>query len=263
MSLTTLKSSKRRALAATAAAAAVVSTGAVMSTAAGIALPGTSGKDVTIGLDNDNADNPFIQPPGVTAKQHMDNTDVLFGRANDDLLIGKLGGDTLLAGTGDDITVGGPEGFQTPNSDVLVGDYGDDVNIWAPGDGSDAFLGDQGKDTMIFAPFVTNDDGSLKLFWKHGRKIVKVDIDEKPNFSCTIVKVPASEKLGFGFLVRFNVNGSPVVTVRQRDVETVYCPSPAEGKAQVARLDVAHPAFRNVWLKNVPGVVGDILAPVG
>ena len=34
-----------------------------------------------IGLDNDNADNPFVQPPGVSAPQHMDETDVLFGRA--------------------------------------------------------------------------------------------------------------------------------------------------------------------------------------
>jgi hypothetical protein len=50
----------------------------------GVILPGTEAKNVGIGLDNDNATNPFIQPPGVTAKQHMDNTDVLFGRDNDD-----------------------------------------------------------------------------------------------------------------------------------------------------------------------------------
>ena len=44
----------------------------------------------------------------------------------------------------------------SPNSDVLVGDKGDDINIWAPGDGSDAFTGNEDKDTMIFAPFVEN-----------------------------------------------------------------------------------------------------------
>jgi hypothetical protein len=257
-----VKLSKKRVLATSAAALALASTGAVLSTAMGVVEPGTAAKDVTIGRDNDNAANTFIQPPGVTAKQHMDNTDVLFGRANHDLLVGKLGGDTLLGGLDDDILVGGPEGGQAPNSDVLIGEYGDDVNIWAPGDGSDAYIGNQGHDTMIFAPFVTKDDGSLRFFWKHGRKIVKVEIDEQPAFSCTIVPVPASEKLGAQFLVRFNVNGNPVVTVRQTDVEKVYCPSPVAGKAQVASLQVAHPAFRNVWIKNVPGVVGDILTPI-
>ena len=107
--------------------------------------PGTSAKDVTVGGDNDNADNPFIQPPGVTAKQHMDNTDVLFGRGNHDLLIGKLGGDTLLGGKRNDILIGGPEKGSAPNSDVLVGEEGNDINIWAPGDGSDAFAGDKGR----------------------------------------------------------------------------------------------------------------------
>jgi hypothetical protein len=224
--------------------------------------PGTSGKDVTVGADNDNAANPFIQPPGVTAKQHMDNTDLLFGRGNDDLLIGRLGGDTLLGGGDSDILIGGPEKGQAPNSDVLVGETGNDINIWAPGDGSDAFAGNEGWDTMIFAPFVEKSNGSLLLTWEHGRKVPHVAIGEQPAFSCTIVRVPASEKLGFQFLVRFNVNGSPVVTVRQKDVEKVFCPSPDAGKAKVAYLTSAHPQFRDVWLSRVGGTVGDILRPV-
>ena len=138
---------------------------ATAATSTGLAAPGTPGRTSHFGLDNDNADNPFIQPPGVTAKQHMDNTDVLFGRANDDLLIGKLGGDTLLGGEDDDILVGGPEKAATPNSDVLIGEEGDDINIWAPGDGSDAFIGNEGKDTMIFAPFVEKSNGDLLLTW--------------------------------------------------------------------------------------------------
>jgi hypothetical protein len=257
-----LKLSKKRVLAVSAAAVALASTGAMLSTAMGVVEPGTPAKDVTVGRDNDNADNTFIQPPGVTAKQHMDNTDVLFGRANDDLLVGRLGGDTLLGGDDDDILVGGPEGGQAPNSDVLIGEYGNDVNIWAPGDGSDAYIGNQGYDTMIFAPFVKKDDGSLRYFRAHGRRIVKVEIDEQPAFSCTIVPVPPSQKLGAQFLVRFNVNGSPVVTVRQTDVEKVYCPSPLENTAQVASLRVAHPTLRDVDVRKVPGVVGDILAPL-
>jgi Ca2+-binding RTX toxin-like protein len=93
---------------ATLAVAAIA--GLSMSPAGALLAPGTPAKDVHVGLDNDNADNPFIQPPGVTAKQHMDNTDVLVGRANHDLLIGKLGGDTLLGNQGSDIMIGGPEG---------------------------------------------------------------------------------------------------------------------------------------------------------
>jgi Ca2+-binding RTX toxin-like protein len=231
--------------------------------ATSLTFPGTPGKDVHVGGDNDNADNPFIQPPGVAAKQHMDNTDVLFGRGNDDLLIGKLGDDTLLGGADSDILVGGPEKGSQPNSDVLLGDAGPDINIWAPGDGSDAFIGHQGQDSMIFAPFVEKANGELLLTRADGRRIPRVDIDEQPAFSCTIVDVPASQNLGFEFLVRFNVNGTPVVTVRQRDVESVYCPSPDAGRALVADLTDHAPEFRSVRLHRVPGAVGDILEPVG
>ena len=250
----------RRIAAATLAAGALVAGTAAAST--GLVAPGTSAKDVTVGGDNDNADNPFIQPPGVTAKQHMDNTDLLFGRANHDLLIGKLGGDTLLGGEHNDILIGGPEKAQAPNSDVLVGEEGNDINIWAPGDGSDMFAGNEGADTMVFAPFVEKANGSLLLTNFQGRKVPHVDIDAKPNFTCTIVEVPPSEKLGFQHLVRFNVNGVPTVTVRQKDVERVFCPSPDEGKAMFARLTDDHPTFRNVWLSRIPGTIGSILAPV-
>ena len=52
------------------------------------------------------------------------------------------------------------------------------------------------------------------------------------------------------------------MTVRQKDVEQVFCPSPDEGKAMFARLTADHPTFRNIWLSRVPGTVGSILAPV-
>jgi len=251
----------RRLVAATLAAGALVAGTAAAST--GLVAPGTPAKDVHFGGDNDNADNEFIQPPGVTAKQHMDNTDLLFGRENKDLLIGLLGGDTLLGGEDSDILIGGPEKGQAPNSDVLVGEEGKDINIWAPGDGSDAFAGNEGRDTMIFAPFEEKANGDLLLTRSNGRKIPHVIIDNQPVFSCTIVPVPRSENLGFQFLVRFNVNATPVVTVRQKDVEKVFCPSPDDGKALVADLTDRHPAFRTVDLDHVSGTVGAILAPIG
>jgi hypothetical protein len=249
-----------RALAITAAVSAALLAGATV-TGSAMVRPGTPGNDVHIGPDTDNANNPFIQPPGVTAKQHMDNTDVLFGRAGDDLLVGRLGDDVLLGGTASDILVGGPEGGQAPNSDVLLGDEGNDINIWAPGDGSEVFVGDRGSDVMVFAPFVTNDDGSLRLVRREGRRVPRVDIGGQPAFSCDIVPVPANQNTGEQFLIRFLVNDTIVVTVRQKDVERVLCPSPNEGWAKRADLTVAHPQFRNVRLSNIHGVIGAIVAP--
>jgi RTX calcium-binding nonapeptide repeat (4 copies) len=251
--------SKAKALAAGTAVAALIAGSAVLGSAA--VVPGTSGNDVHFGRDNDNANNTFIQPPGVAAKQHMDNTDVLFGRAGADLLIGKLGDDTILGGPALDILIGGPEGGQTPNSDVLIGDAGDDINIWAPGDGSEVFVGERGHDTMVFAPFVTNDDGSLRLVRRDGRRVPRVDIGGQPTFSCQIVPVPPSQNLGEQFLIRFLVNDTIVVTVRQKDVERVLCPAANEGWAKRANLTAAHPRFQRVRLSNIDGVLGAIVAP--
>ncbi len=241
--------------AALALVAGTVGAGAVMA-------PGTNRADVTFGADNDNAANPFIQPPGVTAKQHMDNTDVLFGRGNADLLVGKRGGDTLVAGPGDDVLVGGPEAgtAPAPNSDVLLGEAGDDINIWAPGDGSDAFAGDDGKDTMLFAPFVLDANGDLTLRRFGKAKVPAVDTGGDPAFSCTIVPVPRRQHLGAQFLVRFNVNGTPAVTVRQKDVERLVCPSPTEGYAQVASLVRSHPRLREVAVGSFSGALRVITA---
>jgi hypothetical protein len=239
-------------------ALATVALGAVAAT--GAVAPGTPGKDVTRGADNDDVTNTFIQPPGVTAKQHMEKTDVVFGRGGQDLLQGNLGSDTLVGGRGADILIGGPENFTAPNSDVLLGDEGNDINIWSPGDGSDAYVGDKGRDAMVFAPFVLKANGAIKTEWFHGRRVPRVDISDQPTFSCTIVKVPAAEKLGAQFLVRFNLNGSPLVTVRQKDVERVLCPSPQPRRLLSANLTRANPVFKSVRLADVNGDLGAIVA---
>jgi hypothetical protein len=250
----------------TARASAVIATisiGIATCAAGAIATvaPGTPGKDVTEGLDNDVASNTFIQPPGVVAPQHMNGTDVLFGRGNDDLLQGNLGNDTLVAGPGDDILIGGPENFTTPNSDVLLGDSGDDINIWAPGDGSDAYVGDKGWDSMVFAPFVLRPNGEIKREWANGRRVPRVDISGNPAFSCQIVRVPAAQQLGAQFLVRFAVNGVIAVTVRQKDVERVLCPSPQNGRVRVADLTDQNPTFRTRRLSAFHGDLGAVIAP--
>jgi hypothetical protein len=242
---------------------ATVSIGIATCAAGAIATvaPGTPGKDVTEGLDNDVASNTFIQPPGVAAPQHMNATDVLFGRGNDDLLQGNLGSDTLVAGRGDDILIGGPENFTAPNSDVLLGEAGDDINIWAPGDGSDAFAGDTGYDTMVFAPFVLRPNGEIKRERFEGRRVPRVDISGNPAFSCQIVRVPRAQQLGAQFLVRFAVNDVIAVTVRQKDVERLLCPSPREGRVRVADPTDHSPAFRTRRLSAINGALGAVVAP--
>ncbi len=242
--------------------ASVLALSAVAVSANATVRPGTPGKDVTVGLDNDNADNTFIQPPAVTAKQHMENTDLLFGRDNDDLLVGKLGSDVLLGGPGSDITVGGPEAFSAPNSDVMDGEEGADINIWAPGDGSELYVGERGYDVQVFAPFVTRSNGSLQLQWANGRRIPRVDIGGQPTLSCRIDPVPANQDLGVQFLARFLVNGNLTVTVRLKDVEAVLCPSPANRRATIADLSEAHPTFEGIRLNRIGGVLGAIVAPV-
>ncbi len=229
--------------------------------ATAMVAPGTPGADITVGADNDNAHNTFIQPPGVQAKQHLEDTDVLFGRGGGDLLIGRAGSDTLLAGAGDDILVGGPEQGRTPNSDVLLGEDGNDVNVWAPGDGSDMFLGDQGHDTMIFAPLRLGASGKPALRRADGRLVPQVTTGRLPRFGCTIVAVSPSRRLGFDHLVRFTVDGKPVVTVRQRGVERVICPSPRPGRARVADLRQAHPRFMEVATRSITGLAGAIVNP--
>ena len=224
------------------------------------------GGGTLIGLDNDNNLNTFIQPIGETDKQHMEDADLLFGDDSANLLIGMLGADTIMGGDNADILVGGAENFRTgedantgeqrgSNSDVLLGENGDDINIWSPGDGSDAFLGGEGYDSMIFAPLIhPNGDKNQvpSIFNFDGREIVKVKIDELPQFSCTIEVVPAlANLLHYEFIVRFAVNGDVKVTVRLADVEQVLCPSPNASKVQVANLTSLTPtAFVENDLSN-------------
>ena len=203
--------------------------------------PGTVGNDVIIGRDNDNAANTFIQPAGVAAKQHLEDTDLLTGTSGHDLLIGLKGDDVLLAGAGDDILVGGNERGALPNSDVLIGDAGHDINVWAPGDGSDLFVAGAGHDVQVLAPFVLDAAGKPALFWQHGRRVPHVNAANQPAFKCTVEAVPAAQKLGVDYLVRFFAGGNLAVTIRLDDAEKVVCPSPKPGKVTVADLTSAHP----------------------
>ncbi len=107
-----------------------------------------NGRLVLIGPDADATSDPVIQPPDAGAgvgDQSLRKGDQIFGGRNDDVLVGRLGPDLLVGNDGDDALVGGLERGSDagafPNFDVAFGGQGDDVFVWAPGDGSDAFDG--------------------------------------------------------------------------------------------------------------------------
>jgi hypothetical protein len=248
----------------------------------GAALPayadfvdGRSGRDVLIGKDNDNRDNAFIQA-GAAADQSLNNTDIQLGGSGHDVLIGLLGDDVQLGESGDDVMIGGPEGGAgggPPNSDVQSGGSGTDVSIWAPGDGSDFFHGGSGnRDAQVVGNIDRDPNGPLgnrtvKLNPANGysQGLPSVDVTGL-NAQCTIEKVPADSELGYEFLVRFrNAAGAIVVTLRQVDVEQVFCPS-SNGQAATgivyADLREDNPQFRSVSLdevKRLNDLVGRII----
>jgi hypothetical protein len=241
-------------------AAVTLATGAA--TAMATVDPGTPGKDVHIGRDSDNATNPFIQPPAVAAPQHMNDTDLLFGRGNADLLVGGKGGDTLLGGPGPDILVGGPDRGSDRQDDVLVSDDGDDVAIWSPGDGNDIVDGNDGTDTLIVGPVLTDGTGlRLDTSTLH-RAIPKVDLAGATNEVCELVPVPESEHLGVQYLLRLSAGGPLLNTLRLKEMERVVCPGPYAGTARVADLTAGQPSFSTVPVSAVRGLAGAIVAPL-
>ena len=82
--------------------------------------------------------------------QSMQTGDALTGTEQDDLLIGALGVDVLLGNNGNDVLIGGTEDFNPLNRDRAFGGVGEDVFVWAPGDGNDFFDGGVGNDVVMF-----------------------------------------------------------------------------------------------------------------
>ncbi len=81
--------------------------------------------------------------------QSLQAGDALSGTEEADLLIGALGIDVLSGNGGNDILVGGTEDFNAFNRDRAFGGVGDDVFLWAPGDGNDFFDGGEGSDVLM------------------------------------------------------------------------------------------------------------------
>lgn len=220
-------------------------------------IEGNNKADVLIGGDDDNTDNPVVQPPGTVANQSLDNADVLMGNGGNDIIIGLRGSDTMHGGAGRDILIGGLElGTTSPKSDIVFGDEGSDISIWAGGDGSDVFIGGLGRDALVMATVDRNG-------------IVPVLTDPVPGFPngiptadatgqngfCTLEQIPADDRFGYAFLVRFfskAAGNALLATVRvDADVEQVFCTSQAAAAVTFADLTEPDPQFVEVSLDEV------------
>lgn len=221
---------------------------------------GTGRDDVIIGADDDNKNDPEIQPAGTAANQSLDNADVQVGLRGDDVLIGLLGSDTQLGGPGNDIMIGGTEGGQAPNSDVQIGDSGNDIAIWRGGDGSDLFDGGDGsRDTLVFGTIDKDANNVPALSPVVGRHettgLPTANVTGQAGF-CTLERVDDAGARGFEFLVRFfaRATGALLVTVRTRQVEQVFCTTQAGGGVTFADLTASDPDFVEIPLSRVPAL---------
>jgi Ca2+-binding RTX toxin-like protein len=228
-------------------------------------LVGSGRSDVLIGLDDDNQNDPEIQPPGVTANQSLNNTDTLIGGRGDDILIGMLGSDVLLGGPGDDVMIGGIERGSQPNSDIQIGDTGNDIAIWQGGDGSDLFDGGPGpRDALVFGTIdrdpVTNVPILSPVDGPHSETgLPTANVTGQGGF-CTLEAVQDPAARGFQFLVRFfsKANGNLLVTVRTRDVEQVFCTGQNAAVATFADLTQPKPDFVDIAIDDVRGLNSDV-----
>ncbi len=197
-----------------------------------------------IAADNNTLSNALLSlnpgGPGGSPNQSLRAGEALSGTEENDVIIGGLGVDVLLGFAGDDILIGGTEDFNSnvdgdaagsDNRDRAYGGAGDDVFIWAPGDGSDFFNGGDGTDVVIFgvlgesrdpqgategAPFfAVNPPGSEGSQDHDGifldeNGAPQVRSSNSPGF-CTLVDRQANtgefDLLGLNHIVRFSLRG--------------------------------------------------------
>jgi len=215
------------------------------------------GPQLLVGADDDRQDNIAIQA-GAGPNQSLNRTDVITGGPGNDVILGLNGSDVIDGGPGQDIILGGPDALPAPggppNSDVMFGGTGNDVNLWAPGDGSEVFIGGNGLDALIFGATdreeVADPATNVRLprlrigVPGFPQGIPTADVSGLTN-SCTIEESPST---GYRFLVRFrNSAGAILATVRVSEVEQVFC-SQGGGVIAFADLTVPSPAFSAVTL---------------
>ena len=206
---------RRRALV-LAGAAALAAGAAVPAAASLIDVPNAASPQVLIGADNDTTTDTTLQPPGVTADQTLRKGDQLVGGTKSDVMIGRLGPDTLLGNGGDDVMVGGLErgsdAVAFPNFDIASGGDGNDVFVWAPGDGSDAFVGGEPpKYTPVQVTRIVRRNGVRVRVVSTVKKLSKPDDDVlvigTPSVLAGDNSQPELFATPFGRLPKVNVSG--------------------------------------------------------
>jgi hypothetical protein len=228
-------------------------------------LVGGGRADVLIGSDDDNQDDPEIQPEGVVANQSLNNADTLIGEGGDDILIGMLGSDVLVGGAGNDVLIGGIERGSQPNSDIQLGDGGNDTAIWQGGDGSDHFDGGSGRrDALVFGTIDRDPDTDVPVLspvgGRHARTgLPSANVSGQGGF-CTLEPVQDPSARGFEFLVRFfsKANGNLLVTVRTREVEQVFCTAQNAAAITFADLTSPDPEFVTIDAADVEPLNADV-----
>jgi hypothetical protein len=198
---------------------------------------------IQVGSDLNTKNNPLLSlnpgGPGGSSNQSLRAGDILQGNANDDLLIGGLGVDILIGADGDDILIGGTEDFNSSvdgdelgsdNRDRAFGQNGNDLFVWAPGDGSDFFDGGEGTDVIIFgivgelrdangltegAPFFNvnaSGTGSKDFdgIFTDTNGQPQIQVSNTPGF-CSLVDTQiyadALNELGLDQIIRFSIRG--------------------------------------------------------
>ena len=133
----------------------------------------------------------------------------------------------------------------------MFGGPGNDVNLWAAGDGSEAFIGGSGlRDALVFgatdretiADPETDFLLPTLLLGVPGfpQGIPTANVSDATSF-CTIEASPLPE---YEFLVRFlGEAGNLIVTVRVSGVEQVFCSGQGGGAITFADLTVPYPSF--------------------
>ncbi len=247
-------------------AIAITLVGLLLSGSANAALiVGGDQDDLLFGADDDNLQNPVIQP-AEAPDQSLSNADVIDGNRGNDLMIGLLGSDTMRGGKGHDVIVGGTEQAVLPNSDIMFGNDGRDVNIWRGGDGSDVFIGGRGIDALVMGA-IDRDASNVPVIvpaigLHQATGLPTADVTGQGGF-CTLEDV-RDQDIGYDFLVRFFLksNGALAVTIRVAEVEQVFCTSETVAAITFADLTEPSPAFSEVSLQDVAELnvtVGDII----
>lgn len=236
-------------------AMAIALGGVVVAGSANAALiEGGDKDDLLLGADDDNVQNPVIQPVGAS-DQGLSNADVMNGKKGDDLMIGLLGSDIMLGGKGEDVIIGGTEQGTPPNSDIMFGNDGPDINIWRGGDGSDVFIGGRNTDALVMGALDRDENDVPVIVPAVGRHeetgLPTADVTGQNGFC--VLEDMRDELLGYDFLVRFFLKSTGVlaVTIRVAEVEQVFCTSETAAAITFADLTEPKPAFSEVSLQDV------------